>query len=73
MPALARTLPSRPLRERDRRPSRLALVQESRRPVLLLAGGGTRPAAALSGADMADLDALDRTGGAAVAHETPWW
>jgi diketogulonate reductase-like aldo/keto reductase len=23
--------------------------------------------------DMADLDALDRTGGAAVAHETPWW
>jgi diketogulonate reductase-like aldo/keto reductase len=27
----------------------------------------------LSTADMAELDALDRTGGTARAHETPWW
>ena len=27
----------------------------------------------LSAADMAELDALDRTGGTAKAHESPWW
>jgi diketogulonate reductase-like aldo/keto reductase len=28
---------------------------------------------ALSAADLAELDALDRTGGTARAHEKPWW
>ena len=28
---------------------------------------------ALGTADIAELDALDRTGGAARAHERPWW
>ena len=27
----------------------------------------------LSDDDMAELDTLDRTGGTAKAHETPWW
>ncbi len=27
----------------------------------------------LSAADVAELDALDRTGGSDRAHETPWW
>ena len=28
---------------------------------------------ALDAADIAELDALDRTGGTSRAHEKPWW